>query len=218
MNRDTIETPTSQTTQELSDLELCLVCFDLRGEFQDKEHRCSCQRQPDSWREKEWARYDITALVDLCNLCARGIMRSGSRYTWLVCDNCLQVNKSVGGVLGSPRAGALPVGRHSLMNGVAFVGGDLSDERIKSFTEWLLGLTDVWFGLFEWRSTEARRLADSADLKAPAIRLPVWLTAFPSSLGASVDAFCRYVEYDLPEHSSLVRLREARQAFVVGGD
>ncbi|MCH7902052.1 MAG: hypothetical protein IH818_14275 [Acidobacteria bacterium] len=144
-------------------------------------------------------------------------MKSGSRYTWLVCDDCLAVNRTVGGVLGSSGGGALPVGRHSIMNGVRFGGGDLDDAEISAMAEWFLGLTKVWRRLMDWGPEEAKRLSAVLGNVGEAIPLVEWLERFPSSRGASVDAFCRFVEYDLPDHPSLRPLNEARDGFTAAG-
>jgi len=139
-------------------------------------------------------------------------MKSGSRYSWLVCDDCLAVNRTVGSVLGSSDAGALPVGRHSIMNGVRFGGGDLGDAEISVMAEWFLGLTKVWRRLMDWGPEEAKRLSTVLG-NVGEVPLPEWLDRFPGGVGASVDAFCRFVEYDLPEHSSLRHLNKARAGF-----
>ena len=213
MTSDTTDTQTWQRPELLGDLELCLICFRLRGEFEGKEHRCGCAPSDDRWRERVWPHSDIPALVDLCNLCARATMKSGSRYSWLVCDACLTVNRTVGSVLGSSGAGALPVGRHSIMNGVRFGGGDLDDAEISAMAEWFFGLTKVWRRLMDWGPEEAKQLSNLLGNVGEAVPLPVWLERFPSSRGASVDAFCRFVEYDLPDHPLLRHLNEARAEF-----
>ncbi len=213
MKSDATETPTWQQTELLADLDVCLECFNLRGSFEGTEHRCDCVPRDDRWRERVWPHADIPALVDLCNLCARATMKSGSRYTWLVCDDCLAVNRTVGSVLGSSGRGALPVGRHSIMNGVRFGGGDLGDAEISAFAEWFFGLTKVWRRLMDWGPEEAKRLSTVLGNVGETVPLPVWLGRFPTSRGASADAFCRFVEYDLPEHPSLRPLNEARAGF-----
>ncbi len=212
MTSDTTETPTWQRPELLGELEVCLTCFRLRGEFEGKEHRCGCVPSDDRWREKVWPHADIPALVDLCNLCARATMKSGSRYTWLVCDDCLAVNRTVGSVLGSSGGGALPVGRHSIMNGVRFGGGDLDDSEISAMAAWFLGLTKVWRRLMDWGPEEAKQLSTVLG-NVGEVPLPEWLDRFPGGVGASVDAFCRFVGYDLPDHSSLRHLNKARGGF-----
>lgn len=213
MTSDTTETPVWQRVDLLRSLQVCTSCFRLRGEFEGKEHRCSCVPSDDKWREREWPNSDIPALVDLCNLCARGTMKSGSRYTWLVCDHCQSVNRTVGSVLGSSGGGALPVGRHSIMNGVRFGGGLLDNGEISALAEWFLGLTKVWRRLMDWGPEEAKRLSAILGNVGEAVPLVEWLERFPTSRGASADAFCRFVEYDLPEHPSLRRLNKARAGF-----
>lgn len=54
MSSHTAETPTSQQVELLADLEVCLECFNLRGRFEEKEHRCNCVPRDDEWREREW--------------------------------------------------------------------------------------------------------------------------------------------------------------------
>jgi len=199
MTSDTAETPTWRQPEMLADVEVCLQCFNLRGSFEGKEHRCDCVPRDDEWKEREWGRYDIAALVDLCHLCARNTMKSGTRWSWYACDSCLEVNRIVGDAFGSRRAGALPLGRHSIMNGVSLGGGDYDDAAVHGFAELLRGLTSVWKKIFEWAPAEAGRLAATAgwDSRAEAVPLVEWFERFPASRGASVDAFCRFVEYDL---------------------
>ena len=210
------ETPTWQQEELLADLEVCLECFKLHGLFEGKEHRCSCAPRDDGWREREWGTRDIAALVDLCHLCARNTMKSGSRWSWYACENCLEVNRAVGAVFGSQKAGALPLGRHSMMNGVTLGGGNTDDTAVAGFVDLLRGLTKVWKRIFEWAPQEAGRLAASAgwDSGGGAVPLVEWLERFPASRGASVDAFCRFVEYDLPDHPDLELLSGAKREFL----
>ena len=89
------------------------------------------------------------------------------------------------------------------------------DAAAAGFVALLRGLTKVWRRIFEWAPQEAGRLAVSAgwDSDGGAVPLVEWLGRFPASLGASADAFCRFVEYDLPDRSSLRPLNEARDGF-----
>ena len=170
-------------------------------------------RRTPEWRERVWSGYDLPEVVALCNLCARGTMRSGSRFTWLVCPECLEVNRSIGAAFGSSRWGALPVGRHSLMNGVAYEPTSEGGEDLAGFVDQLGGLVDVWRRLGDWRVQEATRLVADPATVADSIPLAVWRRRFPASIGASVDALCRFVELDLPHHPSLNGLRQARRSF-----
>ena len=219
MTSSTAETPTWQQTELLADLEFCLECFNLRGRFEKKEHRCRCNPEDDGWREREWGGYDIAALVGICHLCARSTMKSGTRWSWYACDTCLDVNRTVGAVFGSPKAGALPLGRHSMMNGVSFGGGDTSDQAFDDFVAFFSGLHSVWKRIFEWRQQEAGRLVAAAGWNnLESVPLVDWLEKNLTSQGASVDAFCRFVEYDLPTHPQLKQLSAERRHFLMGPD
>ena len=219
MSSATADTPTWQQVELLADLEICLQCFKLRGRFEEKQHRCGCDPRDDGWREREWGGYDIAALVDLCHLCARNTMKSGSRWSWYACDSCLNVDRTVGAVFGSPKAGALPLGRHSIMNGVSFGSGDTSDAAIKDFVAFFSGLNSIWKRIFEWAPREAGRLVAAAGWdNLESVPLVDWLEKNPTSPGASVDAYSRFVEYDLPDHPLLKDLVEARTEFLEGAD
>jgi hypothetical protein len=91
------------------------------------------------------------------------------------------------------------------------------DPAVAGFVDLLRGLTKVWKRIFEWAPQEAGRLAVSAgwDLDSGAVPLVEWPQRFPPSRGASVDAFCRFVEYDLPTHPQLATLIDARGEFLV---
>ena len=211
------DTPDWQQPGLLAGLDVCLACFGLRGEFKGREHRCSCTPRDDDWRSRHWEGYDIAAHVDLCHLCARNTMKSGSRYTWYVCDLCRQVNQAVGAVLGSKKAGAVPLGRHSLMNGVSLSTAHLDEASVNAFKDALKGLTSIWRRLSDWRESEATRLIDSIDQRGASMSLNDWLTRFPACMGASVDSFCRFVEFDLPRHPDLEALSAERQRFLEEG-
>ncbi len=219
MTSNPAEKPAWQQAELLADLEVCLKCFNLRGSYEGKQHLCPCVPRDDGWREREWGTRDIAALVDLCHLCARNTMKSGSRWTWYACETCLEVNRAVGAVFGSRKAGALPLGRHSMMNGVTLDATDHDETEAAGFVSLLRGLTKVWERIFQWAPQEAGRLAASAGWHpgGGAVPLVEWFERFPSSRGASADVFCRFVGYDLPDHPSLGGLLDARRTFLATG-
>jgi hypothetical protein len=108
------------------------------------------------------------------------------------------------------------------MNGLTLNAGSHDDAAAAGFVALLRGLTKVWKRIFEWAPEEAGRLAAPTgwDPGEGAVPLVEWLERFPSSHGASVDAFCRFVEFDLPEHPTLRHLNKARNGFTAaaGGD
>jgi len=89
------------------ELAVCLTCFRLKGTYRDKEHRCQCMDRDDGWRKGEWDGYDIPAFIDLCHVCLRDTVASGSRWSWYACETCREINVSAGETIGVEKWGAL---------------------------------------------------------------------------------------------------------------
>ena len=91
------------------------------------------------------------------------------------------------------------------------------DAAVSRFAQALTDLMGVWMRFPKWRDAEAQRLVTSMDWTPPdRIEVPLeeWLATFPTSLGASVDVFCRFTGTELPEHPSLRRLSVAQLDFL----
>lgn len=204
---------------QLSGLELCLACFGLRGLFGGKDHRCKCQPLEDGWREGdgEWAGYDIPLLVEVCRLCVRGTMKSGSRWTNYACSTCMELNVEVGRVFGAAR-GALPLGRHSMMTGIYVPKGGPEEGGVAATVSSIKGLLGVWQRLAAWKVIQGAFLVGEAGWNGrSALPWAEWHERFPNSKGASAEAFCGFAGYDLPEHRFLDDYRAARAEFLGGG-
>ncbi len=212
-----IRVTTFEPDDDFSGLEICLTCFGLHGMYNGREHRCGCQPRDDDWRESHWSGYDIAASIDMCSVCGRRVMRTGSRWSWYACDLCRNVNIRVGEAIAGPRAFVLPLGRHSMMNGIALSGREVpGDAATAEFVVAMKRLTGFWNQISSWHVDESKRLAGSIPLEGSSAPLNEWLEYFPSSLGASVDAFCRFLDADLPDKPTLARLRDARDACLNG--
>jgi hypothetical protein len=205
-------------TNDYSTMSVCATHLILVGTYADKEHRCPCNPGGDDWREREWAGYDIAALLDLCNICVRDVMGSGTRWSWRACETCRSVNNRIATAINGeihPGNQILPLGRHSVMNGIAIGPGSLrSGHLTEQSVEPLASFFEFSSRLINWQQEEGRRLTDRAGF-AGLDRVPLddWLAANPGSLGASVDAFCRFIdEDDVPDHRELDELKEARHA------
>lgn len=206
-------------TNTYSDLAVCTEDFTLTGTYKGKKYRCSCQPKDEQWRQREWAGYDITAEIELCHLCVRAAIRSGSRWTWYACDACRTVDNQVANAIigeSDPRNRVLPLGRHSLMNGVSLGADKVRNDEVRGrFIESLVQLSGLWDRIFAWKNEEARRLLKTSILRdLGSIPLDRWLDASPPSPEASVDAWCRFVDKDLPYLPELDDLRRARRAHV----
>lgn len=156
-------------SDDYSNLSVCTRHFTLVGNYDGKEHLCGCASVDDGWRDREWKGYDIAALVDLCHLCVRDVMRSGARWSWYACETCRTVNNQIANaILGDthPRNQILPLGRHSLMDGVA-LGLDPTpgEETVARFAESLRDLFGFVDRLLDWRREEGRRLAAASGFR-----------------------------------------------------
>lgn len=207
----------TEEAQQVGGMDLCLTCFGLRGELRGRTHKCRCQALTDDWRERgEWAGYDIPLHVEVCRLCVRGTMKSGSRWSSYACTTCLELNLVVGRALGSDR-GALPLGRHSLMNGVGLRASEQQTEGLAGLSAALMQLVQIWVRLADWKVEEGQRLTfDTVWERTKTVRWHDWSESNPVSPGASVDAYCRFVEYDLPEHPVLYGYISERARFHSG--
>ncbi|MCL1598279.1 MAG: hypothetical protein M3094_03780 [Actinomycetia bacterium] len=210
-------------TNDYSTLDVCTTHLALVGMYRDKEHRCPCDSGGEGWREREWDGYDIAALLELCSLCVRDVMKSGTRWSWRACDTCRSVNNEIATAINGevhPGNQVLPLGRHSIMNGIAIGSGALrSGDLTEESVEPLASFFEFSNRLIDWRQEEGRRLTDRGGFAGQS-RVPLvdWLAANPVSLGASVDAFCRFVDQDdIPDLRDLDGLRDARRAHVEGG-
>ncbi len=221
---------------DISELALCTRCFQLSGYYGEggakphltpelREHRCHCQPHDDEWK-KTWddaeCHFDIRALVDICSLCLRGLMSSGSRFSWLACHSCRQVDNQIGNALAgedSVHNRLLSLGRHTIMNGsMVFTAG----KSVAQITSELIAAMGpprgFWLNAFAWRHREGERLVEARGGEFDGmskIPLEKWFGAYPASPGASADAICRFTGEDrLLDIPVLAELRAARLEFL----
>jgi hypothetical protein len=128
----------------------------------------------------------------LCELCARSWAPMRSRWSWLACGTCRNVNDAIRDAYGA----RLPLGRHSLMNGGAV---DLSepDPQIRArqqahLDEVLVGMR----GLYAWGLLQAREIHETlmpaVYLTAARIPTEVWQAHAKASWRASCTAWLGY--------------------------
>ena len=209
-------------TNDYSSLAVCTKHFTLTGVYEGKEHRCGCQPPDEDWREREWAGYDIAALIDLCHLCVRDVMGSGSRWSWYACESCRNVNNEIAtAILGESKPGnqILPLGRHSIMNGAAIgLEAPQSEDPTERFTESMMALHEFSGRLSDWKRQEGRRLVAEIGFEGlDVVPVDSWLGANAGSPGASADAIARFIgEEDLPDLPELDGLRRAREDHLEG--
>ncbi|MEU8284186.1 hypothetical protein AB0C01_07585 [Micromonospora sp. NPDC048905] len=184
---------------------VCLTCGHLR-DGAPREQRCRCQPRTPEW-EQQWQGQDISSDLDLCLLCVRDTVTTRTRWSWLACETCRHVSQVVGERYG--HRAALPLGRHSIMN------GDVVQPHTATATKVAASLVaSVRRGneLRDWQQVEFDRLAEPLRPGGPTVPLAEWQRRCPPSLGASVDAFDRYGVMPVP--NDLSTLRQAQTEFL----
>ncbi|HEX5543203.1 MAG TPA: hypothetical protein VFX60_16870 [Micromonospora sp.] len=192
---------------DLSTFELCLTCGYLRG-GEPREHRCQCQPRTEEWQQ-QWQGRDMARDLEMCVLCVRGTVTTWSKWSWMGCDLCRHVSEVVGAWHGGRYA--LPLGRHSIMNGGLIRPVAETESEVREIADALLAFIGQWDSLRAWQKAEFERLAAPQRVDLPTMPLPQWQRQHPPSLGASVNAFDRYGVVPVP--SDLATLRQAQETF-----
>lgn len=165
-----------------------LPCLQVRG-WAGREQGCPCKPA------EPWPGCDVSRALDLCTVCARGTAGGTTRWSWLACTHCRSVEHALQDWLGIR---VLPLGRHSLMNGVGLRVAGASEAEAAAFAVHFEGLGLGWERLSAWGAAEARRLADRLGDGGPDVPLATWQKAFPPSVEASLDAYERILGTSLP--------------------
>ncbi|MEU8045691.1 hypothetical protein AB0B71_16305 [Micromonospora echinofusca] len=189
---------------DLTAFAVCLACGQLQGSA-PREQRCHCQPRTPDW-EQQWQGQDIAGDLDLCVLCVRDTVTTRTRWSWLGCDTCRHVSQVVGERYG--HRAALPLGRHSLMNGGVIQPPKATATEVAGS---LMAATGRWNALRDWQQVEFDRLAEPQRAAGPSVPLAEWQRQCPPSLGASVDAFDRFGVVPVP--ADLTSLRQAQTRF-----
>jgi len=87
---------------------VCCTCFELTSAGKGMQ-RCGCEKY------QAYPGIDCPNGYHLCYMCAALAVGGTSRYSWNACKTCLNFNRE----LASSSGYALPLGRHSIMNGIA---------------------------------------------------------------------------------------------------
>lgn len=177
--------------ERLTELCVHIPCGGLRGPLQrpnrfHPELPVKWQSCRDEDTPQKWETADVSREFDLCIICFRATAGGQSRWAWLACENCREVNKSIE-LRWSVRP--FPLGRHSMMNGIGVRGGsspEVRDAQTARLAEFAKGNPT----LRDWRRLEYARLAFPFDPLGD-VPLTVWQQEWAPSRTASVDAFAR---------------------------
>jgi hypothetical protein len=85
----------------------------------------------------------------LCKVCLRSVEADLRPWSWFGCEHCRAVNRRVGGVFGTKRF--LPLGQHSIMNGLSLRPDGVSDAKVTAFYDQLTAMNRGWGSLHAWR-------------------------------------------------------------------
>jgi hypothetical protein len=117
------------------ELVICAHCRHLRGPVPDRtdgvQQLCACTPVEVRRAQPRWGG-DHNTYAELCRCCGLELLPSGSKWSVWLCEPC---KTSVRNLNASAGRCVIPIGRHSMMNGVAARAVDLAtDEAIDAFT------------------------------------------------------------------------------------
>jgi hypothetical protein len=150
---------------------VCGVCGELRGPWQDYRdvafHQlCGCERHSGPVPER-WPGFDYNTVAELCRCCALEAVKSGSRWSVWFCRPCLERVSDLNH--GAGRC-VVPIGRHSVMNGVFYrPEGAINPVAVSAFADQLGGFFRAVDATGGWR----RRMVQ-ANLSAIGLPTDHW--------------------------------------------
>ena len=171
----------------MTNLYVCTECFGLTSKGSGMQ-RCSCEEY------KTYPGVDCPSGYHLCYICATSLAGGTGRYSWHVCLVCLKFNRKLATDYGL----SLPLGRHSIMNGLAIPMQGTKVEQDLAITQ-LLKSFEMADSLSDWGLAEARALFESVPMwkKRPLILLRDWEAKFHlttvRATSRSVEAFKKYL-------------------------
>jgi len=143
---------------ECASFHICGICYTLCGCVEgnsEQRQECACiwsqvragLRPPPT----PWPGFDFPKAAELCYGCGAEVLSSGSRWSVWFCDEC---KEQVCALHQRHQRYLIPIGRHSMMNGVGLAGSAAQDQTaVKEFTLRVSGLSDRMDVLKCWAST-----------------------------------------------------------------
>lgn len=160
-------------TNSIDSFHVCVTCGHLFQNLPESEQpqRCKCQQDNDTPR---WHGYDFNKRAVLCRCCGTAVLSSGSRWLVWFCDVCLHNVKGLHTRLGGS---VIPVGPHSLLNGISVAGQDVHDDRvIENFVNDFGNLILDAQHLSQWHEHRVIKLIEKLELSTnPSVQLHNYL-------------------------------------------
>ena len=211
--RTAVEEPTEGL---IAGFRLCAKCFDpyewrLQGAITRQHCRCTDE---DRGQESRWPRHDYNEHLHLCECCGMEPLRSGSKWSVWFCNEC----KALVDELNSrARFSAIPIGRHSLMNGVGLSGARLQaasdeseDDLVRALAYNLMGLFGSMDHLHAFASAHRKQLASWLRfVPGEDIALEAWFESTRRAAGAKPERFSKAAAFGSLERWFFEDPREA---------
>ena len=175
---------------------ICTRCFGLTSAGLGMQ-QCRCEKYQD------YPGVDCPSGYHLCYLCAASVTGGTGRYSWNVCEVCLKFNRKLARDYGV----RLPLGRHSIMNGVSIPMSASAEVQARAAAK-LIAFVAVAGAISDWGALQARVLFESVPVwqKEPYVKQSVWETKFKLSVvkasARSAQAFKDYLRVDSFEELS----------------
>ena len=176
----------------MSSFYVCTKCFGLTSKGAGMQ-RCSCEEY------KSYSEVDCPSGYHLCDICAATLAGGTSRYSWNACEVCLKFNRKLATDYGM----SLPLGRHSVMNGISIPFNTAKREQEGAIKQ-LIESLNVSGRISEWGISQARALFKSVPMweKESYIPLNKWEAKFAlttvRATSRSVAAFKDYLVWVSP--------------------
>jgi hypothetical protein len=155
-------------------MELCRTCLVLRGPFFDSHNGCErAQRCACEPREPLWNAFDYNCAAELCRCCASQVIGCGSKWSVFFCAECRRHVNAHNDAAGWK---VIPIGRHSIMNGVALNTRDVQSGGARSaFARGLSEVSGGIDGLERFHRAHVTGILSSIEASGPTVPAPQYL-------------------------------------------
>ena len=173
-------------------MELCRKCLVLRGPFFDSHNGCErVQRCGCAPREPLWNAFDYNCGAELCRCCASRVIRCGSKWSVFFCEAC---KPHVVVYNGGAGWNVIPIGRHSMMNGVALNTTHAREGSARrAFVRGLSEVVDGIGRLERFHRTQVTRIVASIEAPGSTVPIPQYIEHAARSQPSASAAFAALV-------------------------
>lgn len=171
---------------------VCRKCLVLRGPFFDSHNGCErVQRCGCESAEALWNAFDYNCAAELCRCCASRVIRCGSKWSVFFCDVCKGQVDAFNDAAGWK---AIPIGRHSIMNGDAFSAEHAGKGSTgRAFARGLSEVFDRVGRLERFHGKHVRRIVSSVEAPGSTVPVPLYIDSAVRSQPSASAVFAALV-------------------------